>query len=464
MNIALRVFYVLVFLYYSLVFILPIKTEIIKSIPFLNSFIRLLCNGFFVAYIIEIIINLKKGKPINVNRHIWWLIAFLLCATISCFYNYEYDLGFNLKWVKWYALFFSIFSTINNKIPLKDNINTFLVVSDAIIAVSAIGCVWSLGQFVTSYSNYIIDSGDAIPQGFVSGRLYGVYYNPNPYAALAFVSMFLSCILFHFRKNKIIKLYYFISIICYFFIILLTGSRTSLYSFTAVVGFISVFYCNRISIKNRFSKIICLIIAGILFALIFYETCDIVKKGLFYLPYFYQKIVCYSNCKTDKEQKLSVPTPIARPVFSLSSRDIIWKEYLEIWKISPWFGIGPQNSMAIAKEQLKEDALIVCRTYAPHNEFLYLLISVGILGVIPITVWFCLTGIDTLKILYKTSDKDSSRLFLLRMTTCIVVYFFISGIVENFVFWDAGSRTLLTYVFFFILGNVVYLCEQDDKC
>lgn len=87
MNLALRVFYILVFLYYSLGMILPIKAEILNSMPFFNRFIRLLCNGFFVAYIIEQIINFKKGKAVNVNRHIWWLIAFLLCATISCLYN-----------------------------------------------------------------------------------------------------------------------------------------------------------------------------------------------------------------------------------------------------------------------------------------------------------------------------------------------------------------------------------------
>ena len=109
MNMALRVFYVLVFLYYSLGLILPIKAEMLRSMPFLHNFIRLLCNGFFITYIIELIIDKKNSKPINVNKHLWWLIAFLLFGIFSCLYNKEYDLSFNLKWIKWYALFFSIF-------------------------------------------------------------------------------------------------------------------------------------------------------------------------------------------------------------------------------------------------------------------------------------------------------------------------------------------------------------------
>ena len=462
MNVALRVFYILVFLYYSLGLILPIKTEIINSIPFLNKFIRLLCNGFFVAYIIEIIINLKKGKPINVNRHIWWLIAFLLCATISCFYNKEYELGSNLKWVKWYALFFSIFLTINNKVTLKDNINTFLIVSDVITAVGAIGCLWSLGQFVTSYSGSIVLYNETIPQGLFGGRLSGVYYNANPYAVLAFVSMSLSFILFHFRKNKIAKSHYIISSICYFFIVLLTGSRTSLYSFTIIVSLISVFYCNRIVVKNKFYKVVGLIVVGVLSALVFYEACNIVKKSLFYLPYFYQKIACYSKNDPVVAQGLTLQKPVERPAFTLSSRDIIWKEYLEIWKTSPWFGIGPQNSMTIAKERLNDSALIVRRNFAPHNEFLYLLVSVGIIGVIPFVVWLGLTSFDILKYLYKNRHKDSSLYFLSRMLSCIVVYFIISGLAENIVFWCEGWLLWSVFTFFYISGNVIYLSNQDE--
>lgn len=463
MNLALRVFYILVFLYYSLGMILPIKTEILDSMPFFNRFIRLLCNGFFVAYIIEIIINLKKGKPINVNRHIWWLIAFLLCATISCFYNYEYDLGFNLKWVKWYALFFSIFLTINNKVTLKDNINTFLMVSDTIVAVSAIGCLWSLGMFVTSYSGSIILFNETIPQGCFGGRLYGVTLNPNVGAIVAFVSMFFSYILFYFRKNKIAKIYYIINVICHYFFLLLTGSRTSLYSFMIVVGLISVFYCNRISIKNKFSKVVCMLIAGILSISLFYGFCSIVKKGLYYLPYCYQKILCYSNGNSTVGQKLVPQIPVERPAFTLSSRDIVWKEYLKIWETSPWFGIGPENSRTIAKERLNKDALIVGRNFAPHNEFLFLLVSVGMLGVIPFTAWFYLTVIDVVRFLYKNRNIDNSFLFLLRMITCIVVYFICSGIVESFVFRDGSSGTWFTYAFFFLLGNVIYLCNQGKE-
>lgn len=443
--------------------ILPIKAEIFNSMPFFNRSIRLLCNGFFIAYIIEQIINFKKGKFVNVNRHIWWLVAFLVCATISCFYNKEYDLSSNLKWVKWYAVFFSIFLTINNKVTLKDNVNTFLIVSDVIIAIGAIGCFWSLSQFATSYSNCIIIDGKTMPQGIVGNRLYGVYYNPNLYAIFAFVSIFLSCILFKFRKNKIAKFCYFISIICYYFILLLTGSRASLYSFMIVVGLISAFYCNRVIIKNKFSKIIFLLIAGILSVSLFFGISSIVKKGLFYLPYCYQKIVCYSKGDFATQQELVSQNPLERPAFTLSSRDIIWKEYLEIWKTSPWFGIGPENSVAIAKERLDNNALIVRREFAPHNEFLYLLVSVGMLGVIPFIVWFWGTIIDIVKFLYNNRNIDSSYWFLLRMITCIVVYFICSGIVENIVFRDGSSGTWFTYVFFFVLGNIVYLCNQDDK-
>lgn len=463
MTMALRVFYILVFLYYSLDMILPIKAEIFNSMPFFYRSIRLLCNGFFIAYIIEQIINFKKGKSVNVNKHIWWLIAFLLCATISCLYNQEYDLSSNLKWVKWYALFFSIFLTINNKVTLKDNINTFLMVSDTIVAVSAIGCLWSLGMFVTSYSGSIVMNGETIPQGLVAGRLYGVTPNPNTGAIIAFVSMFFSYILFYFRKNKIAKIYYIINVICHYFFLLLTGSRTSLYSFMIVVGLISVFYCNRISIKNKFSKVVCMLIAGILSISLFYGFCSIVKKGLFYLPYYYQKIVCYSNGNSADEQELIPQNPVERPAFTLSSRDIIWKEYLEIWKTSPWFGIGPQNSMVIAKKRLNSAALIVYRNFAPHNEFLYLLVSVGVIGVILFVVWFGLTSFDIFKFLYITRYKDSSFHFLLRMMSCIVVYFLISGLVENLVFFGGGWEIWFAYAFFFLLGNVIYLCNQGKE-
>lgn len=86
----------------------------------------------------------------------------------------------------------------------------------------------------------------------------------------------------------------------------------------------------------------------------------------------------------------------------LSNRDDVWRFYVEEWQLSPWFGRGIGSGQIAAGDWL---ALLQIR---PHNQYLHLLVTTGVVGFLLIAsaifLWYR-------QLLESASDRD--RRFLL---------------------------------------------------
>jgi O-antigen ligase len=110
----------------------------------------------------------------------------------------------------------------------------------------------------------------------------------------------------------------------------------------------------------------------------------------------------------------------------LSGRDTIWKFYFEELALSPWFGRGIGAGFVAATDWLEGPR------HTPHNEYLHLLVSVGVIGfglcAAAIAVWYR-------RLLQTASDND--RPFLIALLPALGVF----AITEDVLVFSTGLAT-----------------------
>lgn len=115
----------------------------------------------------------------------------------------------------------------------------------------------------------------------------------------------------------------------------------------------------------------------------------------------------------------------------LSTRDIMWLDALKIWKISPWFGVGPAR---VPFEMLNIDSMIPPR-YFPnhvHSTWLQILAEFGIAGFLCF-LFLNLQGITSLIDYWKSLSADKKFLGVAYLAS--FGGFFVHSILDDFTGW-----------------------------
>lgn len=334
------------------------------------------------------------------------LIAFVASMCISSALNIKYGVIQNLQSITWTTLQFGMLYATDRERDTeeyKKQLKAMLAVFGVYVFFANIV---SLGMFILNYGVFGQYSPNGNIIGFVWGRLWGVYSDPNNGSVLAAASVIISLCAYAYYNKKAIKVFLIFNIIFDYMYILASDSRTGMltaFSGVALTLYLLILKSGKIRFKGLLKKAVCVLIA----AIVSFSALAVIKaveKG-------YNSIAIHINMNQSSD-KSDLPIMTGRDSADTESditnrRIDLWKSGIEIWKTSPVYGASQRNIVAYAKENTPDTYMVnndLGDFDSTHNMFLDVLASQGTIGIIIIVAFFACIAIMLIKKLI--SDKN----------------------------------------------------------
>ena len=273
-------------------------------------------------------------------------------------------------------------------------------------------CLVSLIFFISKYQDvyHFGNVGSTNPIGYVSGRLFGGFNDPN-HASV--ISLILLAGIVYLIREKIIKtsekVILITCAICFILYILLASSRTAFLAIIALVVFINLY----ITIKKDYGQTIIKRIGRFLLG-------TFLSLLVIIIAYYLSGVLC--RC-IDENNSISrtyewVTEPSSSTDIS-SGRFDIWTVHLKAWSDSPLFGFSSDGIMDYIENYYQDSYIRICATTS-HNTYILLLTQGGMIGFVLMSIFMFLPFIRVLKPIIKR--KECPNHVLLFTVICIIIY------------------------------------------
>ena len=315
-----------------------------------------------------------------------------------------------------------------------------------------IGCLVSMGMYLFNYKSYCFFSGFNRPsrQGIMSGRLFGVFNDPNYAAFIAF--LILGGILYSYRRfgEKWVRIFLIASAVINVCYIVLSISRSTYVTILCTLV-LAVFYSARGKgdkfLSPATAKYLCSrIFVGLALAVAVYFVVLFTFQGVGYL------VAPDRSVETEFERDDVSGENIS------NSRFRIWMDYLELWKNRPVTGFSARGALTYAK-RLDPESYLSDRQYNTHNMYLLVLVQTGILGAAAMLLFFGRLYFKVIKVVF--SKRKLSRFFALSL------FWTVTGFVFNFfnvgVFTSYRFETMLFWCALGYLGEYINGLERKKS-
>lgn len=230
--------------------------------------------------------------------------------------------------------------------------------------------------------------------------------NPNTLGLVMCIGIY-SVLILNYKKILSNKVSFF-SIILYIYIIILSGSRKSLFVATVVFLYFMINYFLKQEKKKKvevFKKIF----------LIFGIICIIIFGGKYLINYY------HNTSSFERMSNLNAD----------NSRFFLYKEAFEFWKINPLFGIGFNQFRVLS----------FLKMYS-HSSYAEILSCTGVLGIIIFFIPFIKLLFKLIKDSLKSKNKNFFRILLL-----ILICELFLGIGQIFIY-EFCHLIILSYIFY----------------
>ncbi len=399
------------------------------------------------------------------------MILFCISFLISTFINRKYGIVDNGKWIIWTGMQFFLLYICDIKRDIDFYKKEFQLFSHVIFIFSFFSAISSLWFLIIRYSSMVqtID-GELLISGFIWGRLWGTYTDPNYGAVFSVIAMLLA-VYFIAKKKGLWKVIYILVFLVNFLYLIFSDSRTGELSFVCGMGF---FLCGIIWKKKNIisgrKKITLCILSFLCLTFISIASFRIIKSEYNQqLAPVFVKIFPKEELKTaDKNKKIVVPKAIIGRKDDLekdisNGRISLWESGVEVWKTAPIFGTGYSTFLAYAKDHVPKTYAINNDQgeYASlHNSFINTLVFQGILGLFILLAIGMYTIFYICKYLRALQGEDVS--YILVMLSCVGVvvismFFLLEGLYTN----SMGSFVLWTFLGYLV--HYAYKVKEVKK-
>lgn len=388
------------------------------------------------------------------------LLIFAVSYFISMLFNYQYGVLSNIKALLWMALQIGILFALDARKSVNNIKKEFIILITIFQFYILIANCISLWYLVVHKGYASFQSPTKNMLGFVWGRLWGIYTDPNYASVGCCVSIFLSLYLVLHKYGRAVKLLNYLQIILSFLYIVFSDSRTGFVCLIIGVLIFSMFFLNkyfRKGGKKRVTRQIASLSLSVLISigsiLLLYGVKNIYNS--IERSQISSQLPQISNSESENEllgREQDLKDDISNRRFS------IWKSGLEIWEKSPAVGTSFRNIVAFAKSKTPSTYLVkndMGAFESFHNVLIDILVSQGVLGAIIAFIFIYKILKLILKNRKKYEGQNGDFLFLL---TSIVLIFCVSGLFLSDIVYINSSATFLTWC---LAGYLVHLLSSS---
>lgn len=387
------------------------------------------------------------------------LIAMSISFVLSMLINYQYGLKDNIvTFVLWIFYFFMLYTRNNSDNP-SDIKKEFELIGIVYMIYLCVGNIVSILMMIVGYEHvYTNAKGYEVAAGFIWGRLWGVYIDPNFAAVMSTAAI---CLALYFWKkgvSKKTKVILGISIAINICFIAFTDSRTGrvcLAVFAIAYGLLWLLYSKKsLSMGKKLLNVLLILVVGV---------------GAFYLPKMvvngynsmWNMISSIVEDSDNEDKKIDRGYDIEDDVSN--RRFDIWQSGIEILETSPIFGVSFGGLRLYAEDNLPE-TYIVNNDYKDFNtldnEILNVFVGQGLLGGIILVGFVVLVLVKIFKNIMKL-DKNE----FLVASTCFVIVICItaSAMFRAAMFYHSSPNANVFWSFLGILVFYVAKKERESK-
>ncbi len=425
-----------------------------------NPYVDLILGDLYTAFvffgIVVLVLDFFLSGILLKFKYSWLLVLFYISCIISIVINITYDPIGNFKVVVWMLIQTFVIATVNGGFE-KESSNKLRWLVETVSAIWFIGTVISLILFFIGYSDYF--ETDRIPWGyarigFMEGRLFGVFTDPN-YASICvlFSAIFTLVNMSLYKDGKVLRIYHIVLLITAYMYIVLSGSRTAeICLYVAIVIFTFFAVSNYLQSRDfkPFKKYVLALIAAML--------CFVLSVGVYEGTGWSAKqvYVWTSGIANDFEEGHDFNEDLIRPDVENSEdlsngRLTIFKDYLEVSLNQPIFGTGPRNGLEFVK-RLMPDSFVARRGYSYHNGYMALWVGSGLVGTVIMLAFLIMNIKQILSYLFRRNgQKDKNYLPIALMTSLLaagavgavsLLAVFFNNSAYDIIFWFAFGYTL----------------------
>ena len=202
----------------------------------------LLVKASLVLGMALILIRVVKIRKYGKMPCVILMGLFILSFLFTTVMNRQYGITENGKWVIWTGLQFFALYVCDVERDKEKYRREFRILSYIMIVCASLAALVSIVQLFQVCSGTVVTSeGEEIITGYMWGRLWGVYTDPNYGAVFSVIAITLS-LMFFFRTKGIVKVIYVLSIALNFVYFVFSDSRTAEIAFVVSIGFFLFIY------------------------------------------------------------------------------------------------------------------------------------------------------------------------------------------------------------------------------
>lgn len=402
----------------------------------------------------------KKEFKIKKNYSLLMLVQgfILLLATILNSYS---DLNSYVIAIMQLVIYLLIF---NNPASMtkKDIVEEVKMIIPLVNVLVGFASLVSIGMFIVGFSS--LANGWTL--GMVGSRLFGVYFNSNPAAFLACITIVLALIAI--RENFKGKPWYLVNIGVQIVYILLTKCRVALIILVVIIIMVGYYFLIRRRPYSMFKRI--MLVLGLVFII---TSASLLGQGIVEFVPQMQGIASKetSRFQTDKIKEaghLLISGDIEDFYKGLTiidevsnGRVSLTKTALQIWQTDPLIGIGANNFKKIGIQETDVLEYWAVQVVHSHNVFLEALVTTGVIGFIIFVIFFFKCVLMSFNVLKVSQGKEIY--FIVQMFIMIVLSEFIGGLSDYGVFYIYSLSATLAWCFLGYLFTYQNIINSSDS-
>lgn len=397
------------------------------------------------------------------NRFFWLIFAFMASYALSALFNYKYGVIGSVKTAAWIGMqYLLLFVTDTRKSfeYYKKQLRTiFGFYLSYIIIANIISLIFLFIRYSSATSS-VKPYKEGLLAGFLRGRLWGVYTDPNVGAVMTVIAILISIYFISVVNKKWQKIVLICSMVVNYLYIVFSDSRTAFVAIAIVATLITYLF---LLIKKPIQKPALNRIFSIFLALIVSVTClysvTLVKFG-------YKQALDFSLNRPDssftEEEKQQIENQFDSRENDISSdisnkRFSLWTASTEVFLDTPIFGTSFANFGAYCQKNLPENYLYVSGFDRFHNMLFDILAAQGILGVITFLTLAAISGITAIKHLILNLKTKNATLYIAMLgilLTALCGAMFTSDLVY--------INTPIAAIFWYVLGIIVIKSKKEE--